>query len=121
MVEGATVAYASYRAAQEIIEREGMMVEDDKGNPKAHPMIQVRDRSLKLFMDFSARLGLSPADRARLGLNISALAKTAGQLMEERYGDDDSGEVEVVSVKDAGMEPDTLREVELGYDSYDEA
>jgi P27 family predicted phage terminase small subunit len=116
MVELAAVAYASYRDAEEAVQREGMTFTDDKGNVKANPMVQIRDRSMKMFMDLSARLGLSPADRARLGLNISALAKTAGQILDERYGDAEDDAGEVVEVYDAGMEADTLTDVELGYD-----
>lgn len=116
MVELAAVAYASYRELEDDIRSSGYTYTDDKGNVKANPSVQMRDRSMKMFMDLSARLGLSPADRARLGLNISALAKTAGQIMEERYGDSDDDAVEVVKVRDAGMEPDTLHDVELGYD-----
>lgn len=121
MVEIAAVAFASYREAQETLRRDGMTVVDDRGNERVHPLVQVRDRSMKMYMDASARLGLSPADRARLGLNVAALTKTAGQIMEERYGEggeEDAGEV--VEVKDAGMERDTLSDVELGYDRYDE-
>lgn len=122
MVEIAAVAYVSYREAQEVLDREGYTVTDDKGNLKVHPLVQIRDRSMKMYMDSSARLGLSPADRARLGLNVAALSKTAGQLMEERYGDEggDEYEGEVIEVRDAGMEADTLSDVELGYDRYDE-
>lgn len=120
MVELAAVAYASYRDAQDVLNKEGLTVLDYRDNPRAHPMIQVRDRSMKMYMDLSARLGLSPADRARLGLNIQALVKTAGQQMAERYGGDDEEEGEIIEVKDAGMEQDTLVDAELGYDRYDE-
>lgn len=120
MVELAAVAYASYRDAQDILNREGLTVLDDRDNPKVHPMVQVRDRSMKMYMDLSARLGLSPADRARLGLNIQALVKTAGQQMAERYGGEDDEAGEVIEVRDAGMEHDTLADAELGYDRYDE-
>lgn len=121
MVELAAVAYASYRDLQALVDGEGYTVVDDHGNVKANPTVQMRDRSMKMYMDLSARLGLSPADRARLGINISNLAKTAGQLMEERYGEE-AGEdaIEVVAVRDAGMEEDTLDESDLGYDHYDE-
>lgn len=116
MVELAAVAYSSYRELEEVVRDEGYTYTDDKGNTKPNPAVQMRDRSMKMFMDLSARLGLSPADRARLGLNISALAKTAGQILDERYGDGDDDAIEVVEVRDAGMEPDTLHDVELGYD-----
>jgi phage terminase small subunit len=116
------VAYASYREAQRLVHAEGMTFVDDKGNVKANPMVQIRDRSMKMFMDLSARLGLSPADRARLGLNIAAFARSASQIMEDRYGEDaDEDAGELVEVRDAGMEPDALRDLELGYDDYDES
>jgi len=120
MVEIAAVAYSSYRDAQELINSEGFTYVDDKGNVRENPAVKIAQRYMKMFMDVSARLGLSPADRARLGLNLGALAKTAGQIMDERYGDDDEDQGEVVLVKDAGMEADTLRELELGYDAEDD-
>jgi P27 family predicted phage terminase small subunit len=117
MVELAAVAYSSYRVLEDDVRSSGYTFVDDKGNVKANPSVQMRDRSMKMFMDLSARLGLSPADRARLGLNISALAKTAGQLMEERYGDTEDDAGEVIEVHDASMEADTLSDLELGYDA----
>lgn len=120
MVEGAAVVYGSYRDAQKILNEEGLTVTDDRGNLRSHPMIQVRDRSLKMFMDFSARLGLSPADRARLGLNLAAV-KSAADRMAEQYGDTGDEEAgEVIEIRDAGMEPDALKDAEMGYDDYDE-
>ena len=98
MVELAAVAYARYRVAEHQLVADGMTYVDEKGNVRENPAVKIAQRYMKMYMDASARLGLSPADRARLGLNIGALAKTAGQLMEDRYGDEDDDAGEIVRV-----------------------
>lgn len=123
MVEMAAVAYAGYRESQKMIDADGMVFVDDKGNLKEHPAVKIAQRYMKQFMDTSARLGLSPADRTRLGINIGNLEKTKSQLMAEQYGDDDtssepgSGEDKPPALTpDAGQERDVLTDAELGYD-----
>src|SRR5579872_1888278 len=76
MVEMAAVAYAGYRDAQKLVDDDGLLFVDDKGNLKEHPAVKIAQRYMKQFMDTSARLGLSPADRTRLGINIGNLEKT---------------------------------------------
>lgn len=124
MVEMAAVAYATYREAQKLIDQDGLIiVEYDDGNErmKEHPAVRIAQRYQKMFMDTSARLGLSPADRARLGINLGNLEKTKSQLMREQYGDDEEIEGEATEVDDkpipdAGQERDVLTDAELGYD-----
>lgn len=118
MVETCAVAFATYREAQGIIDEEGLIVTEVtygkdgevlSEKRKAHPAEQVRNRAMKIFMDTSARLGLSPSDRARLGLNTAAFAKTAAQVLDERYGDD--GDV----IEGVAEERPTLSDGDLGY------
>lgn len=125
MVEMAAVAYANYREAQKLVDQLGMIiVEFEKGDErtKENPAVRIAQRYQKMFMDTSARLGLSPADRARLGINLGNLEKTKSQLMREQYGDDDEVEGEATQVDDrpipdAGQERDVLMDAELGYDA----
>jgi len=107
MLEVVAVAWDTYLELQDEIDSMGLSFTDDKGVLRPNPLIRERDRQFKLFMDASARLGLSPADRARLGYNIANMARTATQIMADRYGDE---------VPDAGMEPEVLHDSDLGYD-----
>jgi P27 family predicted phage terminase small subunit len=118
MVEMSAVAYAGYREAQKLIDHDGLVYVDTNDNLKEHPAVRVAQRYMKQFMDTSARLGLSPADRARLGINLGNLKKTKTQLMEEQYGEGE-GEGEEIQgevIPDVGQEPAVLTDGELGYD-----
>lgn len=118
LLERAAVAICRAREADEILERDGLVVVDDKGNTKAHPMIQASARETKTFADLMAQFGGSPSSRARLGINMVNLAKTASQRMAEEYGDEDVIDGEIVP--DAGEEPKMLTDGDVGYDAYDE-
>lgn len=101
VVEGAAVAFDQYRQAQLRINQDGLMTFNRFDEERPHPMIAVRDKALKLFLDFAGRLGLSPSDRARLGINFGTLAKTAQDLLEDRYGNpfEEPPEGEVIEVE----------------------
>jgi len=86
-VEGAVIAFAQYREAQNRIEEDGAFIYNRFDELRAHPALAVRDRALRLFLEFSTRLGLSPSDRARLGIDLGSLAKTTKDLFKDEFGD----------------------------------
>jgi P27 family predicted phage terminase small subunit len=77
MLEGACVAYQQAVQADEIIQRDGPIIEesiiDKRGekvvlNMKAHPAVAISRSAWKQMQSFSSEFGLSPVSGARLAI-----------------------------------------------------
>lgn len=89
-LEMAAAALARWRAAMETLSREGWEV-DGKFGPVAHPAVAVMERAEMAWLRWSARFGLTPSDRAALGMALIAGQKA--QAGADDWDDlDDGGE-----------------------------
>lgn len=68
LLEQLVVAAVRHRQAQEILAREGLVVEGASGELKTHPMARLERDSAMLYARLCDQLGLSPSARMRLGL-----------------------------------------------------
>lgn len=67
-------AWARFRAATEIVKREGMVLHDDRqGRAQRHPALLTAEAASKELRAWAAEFGLTPSSESRL-----ALAKDAG-------------------------------------------
>lgn len=72
-VDGAALAgycqaYARWRAAEEIIKREGLTVTTESGYVMPHPAVKIAEKSMQLLRAFATEFGLTPSSRARMTL-----------------------------------------------------
>ena len=58
--------WALYRKAQERLVQKGEIVTPNSGNCYQNPWVGIRNKQVQNMISLSARLGLSPADRAKL-------------------------------------------------------
>jgi len=89
LLEQLVVAAVRHRQAQEILAREGLMVESSTGELKAHPMARLERDSAMLYARLCDQLGLSPAARMRLGLMQAvgqSLLMQVAERVEEHLG-----------------------------------
>jgi P27 family predicted phage terminase small subunit len=59
-------AWADFRAACGIVEREGHVTTTAAGNPKTHPAVKARDTAFRQVLLAGEKLGLSPISRRNL-------------------------------------------------------
>jgi len=59
-------AWAQMKAAEELIEIEGMTIKTATGYLQSHPALGIASTAMKHVRAFAAVLGLSPSDRTRL-------------------------------------------------------
>jgi P27 family predicted phage terminase small subunit len=60
--------YARARQAADVIEREGLMSEGSKGQPRPHPAVQIERLATADFLRIAEHFALTPVARTRLGL-----------------------------------------------------
>jgi P27 family predicted phage terminase small subunit len=60
-------AWAQHEDAREALDREGVLVDGQKGNLVKNPAAQVMKDAADIMLKYGAKLGLNPSDRARLG------------------------------------------------------
>jgi P27 family predicted phage terminase small subunit len=80
-IEAFVVLLSRAREAREIINREGIVVDDKK-----HPMLEVERLSLNALKPYIEQLGLSPSARARLGL-MAVQGMSAQEKLSKELGD----------------------------------
>jgi P27 family predicted phage terminase small subunit len=84
MLEGACVAYARAIAADELVERDGLIIDQisNKGEVRAvtNPAISISNAAWKNVKAFCSEFGLSPASRTRL--TLEKRDETQQELME---------------------------------------
>ena len=61
--------YSRIVEVEQILNREGMMVVDDKGNSKLHPLAQQLNNLKQILRMYITELGFSPASRSKVNLN----------------------------------------------------
>ena len=54
-------AWQDYWEAVWLLDEEGLTVKDDRGRPKRHPAVMIREKALALFTKLAARFGIVPA------------------------------------------------------------
>jgi len=59
-------AWEEFRAAQTIIDVEGLFIVSDKNVKYQHPAVGIRNSSIKRIQHFGALLGLDPSNRTRV-------------------------------------------------------
>jgi P27 family predicted phage terminase small subunit len=60
------IHYESFIQVTMQINQEGRTVEDEKGNLRKHPLLQVQRDSSKAWREYALEFGLTPSSRARL-------------------------------------------------------
>lgn len=63
-------AYAKWKDAEIFMNNNGTIVRTDSGYWQQVPQVSISSQNLKIMMALSARFGLTPADRARLDLEV---------------------------------------------------
>ncbi|RXY98559.1 phage terminase small subunit P27 family [Fictibacillus sp. S7] len=66
----------------EILNRDGILIFDHKGNPKEHPTVRTQDKLRKAYKSCCSQLGLSTLSNAQLGeLNAKAKEEAEDPLL----------------------------------------
>jgi P27 family predicted phage terminase small subunit len=60
------VAWSEMRAAEDIIQRDGVVITDQYGKQMKHPAVAVKNAALTAMLRWGAELGLTPSSRTRL-------------------------------------------------------
>jgi P27 family predicted phage terminase small subunit len=60
--------YAMAWEAGQVLRDEGLVVEDERGLPRKHPILQVLRDSSAAFRMYAAQFGLTPSARAKLSI-----------------------------------------------------
>lgn len=66
MLVGYVLNYARAIQAEAQIEKEGMIVENDRGGHSQHPAVRIARSSWDLAMKFASDFGMTPASRTRI-------------------------------------------------------
>ncbi len=77
-------AWADFRRAEEILDKEGLMTVDERGLPRKHPMIQVKRDAREALYRYLGTFGLTPGDRSRI---IAMEAPEELSLVDVLYGE----------------------------------
>lgn len=64
---GYCIAWGLAKAAQAIIEEEGILAEGAEGGAKRHPAVEILNTALATMHKFAAEFGFTPSSRTRLG------------------------------------------------------
>jgi len=83
LLEQLIIAHIRHRQAQEIIDREGLMVQTSAGDLKLHPAARLERDSAMLYTRLCDQLGLSPAALMRLGI-MQAIGRSLTMEIAER-------------------------------------
>lgn len=76
-------AMSDYRAALEVVSRDGMTVATDKGNLIQHPAVGIKNTSWEQARKAGALLGLSPADRTGIKVDPKQEKPKKGRFFKE--------------------------------------
>ena len=74
-------SFAEYLAAKKIVEKDGITTSTDKGNMIQHPAVGVMHEAWRQVVKAASLFGLSPADRASIGI-MGGGAKPQSQVMK---------------------------------------
>jgi P27 family predicted phage terminase small subunit len=77
-------AYADFRLANEIVAREGRIIQSANGMTMTHPAVHIQNKAIILMRSMAGELGLSPAARSSLEIIVD-------QGSETQKGKDDPG------------------------------
>ena len=86
-LEAMALAVATWRKAQDDIERNGILVIGRFDTEVANPAIAVRDKAMGEFRAWAARFGLTPSDRTQLGMQL-VKGKSAAESWDDALGAD---------------------------------
>ena len=91
-LEAVSLNVATWRRAQEDIERNGILVTGRFDTDVANPAITVRDKAMSEFRQWAGKFGLTPSDRASLGMQL-VKGKSASESWDDALGPDPRSEV----------------------------
>lgn len=83
-IEAAARCLARWQEAEAVIEREGIIIEGAKGRV-AHPAVRIARDAAAEYRSWSARLGLTPADRIGIGM-AQVRGQSLATSIEARIG-----------------------------------
>lgn len=86
-LEALALSVATWRAAQADIDDNGILVRGRFGTDVANPSIAIRDKAMAEFRAWAARFGLTPSDRASLGMTLIK-GKSAAESWDDELGTD---------------------------------
>ena len=77
-------AYETYMIARQGAKDDGLVKLTTNGNPIQSPYVSIKNQAYRQLVDLGSRFGLSPADRARLGLRDKGLDEVEEWFFEPR-------------------------------------
>jgi P27 family predicted phage terminase small subunit len=82
---GFCVTYARWRAAEEIVARDGMTVAGPDGRVKAHPCVRISTQASQLMLKFAQDFGMTPSSRSRIHVPLPTTKKSLRERLDDEF------------------------------------